>query len=187
MTEERHWLAKIKPTRNSDHPVIVAWRRRPISSRVGSRRFRRRLLIATYAAWLLVAVGVKFLSFGPLSQFWLSSILLWSNLILQAIWVVRRTIINTPKLADAELDERMVQIRNAAFRTAFRSFAVVALIGWIVAMTAIQLQPNSQGFLNAYLIYFGVALLATTLPTAIVAWREPDPTEPEPSDAPSAG
>jgi hypothetical protein len=26
----------------------------------------------------------------------------------------------------------------------------------------------------------GVALLATTLPTAILAWREPDPAEPEP-------
>jgi hypothetical protein len=56
----------------------------------------------------------------------------------------------------------------------------VALIGWIAAISAIQLQPNNEGFLNAWLIFFGVALLASTLPTAIVAWREPDPAEPEP-------
>ena len=162
----------------SEHPVIAAWHRRPISSRVGSRRFRRRLLIATYTAWIVVAVLVKLLSFGPFPAFWLTWILLAANFIIQGIWVVRRTIISTPTLVDAELDERMVQIRNAAFRTAFRVFGLVVLIGWIAAIEAIQLQPNYQGFLNAWLIFFGVALLASTLPTAIVAWREPDPTEP---------
>jgi uncharacterized membrane protein len=163
----------------SEHPVIAAWHRRPISSRVGSRRLRRRLLVATYTAWIVVAVIVKVLSFGPVPPFWITQILLWANLIIQGVWVSRRTIISTPALVDAELDERMVQIRNAAFRTAFRIFAVVALIGWIVAMAAIQLQPNYEGSLNAYLIFLGVALLASTLPTAIVAWREPDPAEPE--------
>jgi uncharacterized membrane protein len=180
MTEERHWLAKIKPTRNSDHPVIVAWHRRPISSRVGSRRFRRRLLVATYASWIVVAVVVKLLSFAYPRSNWLTWVLLSANLAIQAIWVGRRTIISTPTLADAELDERLVQIRNAAFRTAFRVFAGVALIGWLVSIAAMQWQPNDQGFLNAILIFFAVTLLASTLPTAIVAWREPDPPEPEP-------
>jgi hypothetical protein len=135
------------------------------------------MLIATYTAWIVVALTVKVLSFGPLPQFWLSQILLWANLTIQGIWVSRRTIISTPNLKDAELDERLVQIRNAAFRTAFRVFGLVALIGFIVAIEAIQLQPNNEGFLNAWLIFFGVAMLATTLPTAIVAWREPDPIE----------
>jgi hypothetical protein len=160
-----------------EHPVIAAWHRRPLSNRVGSRRFRRRMLVATYTAWIAVAVIVKVLSFGPVPQFWLSQILVWANLIIQLIWVSRRTIISTPNLKDAELDERLVQIRNAAFRTAFRVFGLVALIGLIAAIEAIQLQPNNEGFLNAWLIFFGVAMLATTLPTAIVAWREPDPVE----------
>jgi hypothetical protein len=34
---------------------------------------------------------------------------------------------------------------------------------------------------RAFLIFAGVALVATTLPTAIVAWNEPDPSETEPS------
>ena len=164
----------------SEHPVIAAWHRRPISSRVGSRSFRRRLVIATYAGWLVWAGGVKFLSFGPLTGFWLGMLLLAGNLIIQAIWVVRRTIINTPALVDAELDERLVQSRNAAFRTAFKIFGTAALIGWLAAIAAIQLQPNKQGFTNAFILFFAVAMLATTLPTVILAWREPDPPDPEP-------
>jgi hypothetical protein len=164
----------------SAQEVVDAWRRRPISTRVGSRRFRRRLLIATYATWIAVAGIVKLLSFAYPHSFLLTWVLLGANLIIQTFWVGRRTIISTPALADAELDERLVQIRNAAFRTAFRVFVWVALIAWIVSIAAMQLQPNDQGFLNALLIFYGVALLASTLPTAIVAWREPDPTEPEP-------
>jgi hypothetical protein len=170
----------MKQSVRSVHPVIEAWHRRPLSSRVGSRRFRRRLVIATYTGWIVVAAIVKMLSYGPVRPFWLPMIMVATNIIIQAIWVGRRTIISTPALADAELDERLVQTRNAAFRTAFRVFAGITLIGWIVSIAAIQLQPNDQGFLNAFLIFIGVALLATTLPTAIVAWREPDPAEPEP-------
>jgi hypothetical protein len=177
---EHRSVAEMKQGGSSDHPVIVAWHRRPLSSRVGSRRFRRRLVIATYAGWIVMAAMVKLLSFGPFPRTWLPVLLLAANFIIQAIWLGRRTIINTPALVDAELDERLVQSRNAAFRTAFKVFAPVALIGWIVAMVAVQLQSNDQGFLNAWLIYFGVALLALTLPTAIVAWREPDPADPEP-------
>jgi hypothetical protein len=163
-----------------EHPVIAAWHRRPLSSRVGSRRFRRRLVIATYTGWLVWAVFVKFLSFGPLSPIYLSLILVVGNVITRAMWVDRRTIINTPALVDAELDERLIQSRNAAFRKAFKIFALAVLIAWPVSVTAIQLQPNNQGYLNALILFIGVAMLATTLPTAIVAWREPDPAEPEP-------
>ena len=40
-------------------------------------------------------------------------------------------------------------------------------------------QPGKPGYTSAFVIYFAVALLASTLPTAIWAWREPDPAEPE--------
>jgi hypothetical protein len=163
-----------------EHPVIAAWHRRPLSSRVGSRRFRRRLVIATYAGWLAVAAIVKLISFGPVPFIWLSLLMVGTNIIIQLMWVERRTIINTPALVDAELDERLVQSRNAAFRTAFKPFALAALIGWLLATAATQLQPNNQGYLNSLILFLGVAMLATTLPTAIVAWREPDPTDPEP-------
>jgi hypothetical protein len=138
------------------------------------------LLIATYAAWIVVAAIVKLLSFGPLAAIWLGLLLVATNIVIRALWVDRRTIINTPALVDAELDERLVQSRNAAFRTAFKIFAPAAIIGWLVSMIASQLQPNSQGLLNSFILFAGATLLATTLPTAIVAWREPDPADPEP-------
>ena len=164
---------------NSEDPVIAAWHRRPLSSRVGSRSFRRRLIIATYAGWLVFAGCVKFLSYGPLRPPWLFLVLIGGNLIVQAAWVVRRTIISTPALVDAELDERLIQSRNAAFRTAFKIFAIAALISWLLAIEAVQAQPNNQGLLNSFILFMAVGLLATTLPTFIVAWREPDPAEPE--------
>jgi len=49
-----------------------------------------------------------------------------------------------------------------------------------VSFLAIQLQGIERSLSNAFLIYLGVALLGTTLPTAIWIWREPDPAEPEP-------
>ena len=162
-----------------EHPVIAASHRRPLSSRVGSRRVRRRLIIATYAGWLVFAGCVKFLSYGPLPSIWLGLILVGGNLIVQAAWVTRRTIISTPALVDAELDERLIQSRNAAFRTAFKIFAIAALISWLLAIEAVQAQPNNQGLLNSFILFMAVGLLATTLPTFIVAWREPDPAEPE--------
>jgi len=57
-------------------------------------------------------------------------------------------------------------------------FAPAALIAW--AFAAVLLQRDAHDLNDAFLIYLGVALLGTTLPTAIWAWREPDPAEPEP-------
>ena len=36
--------------------IIAAWPVRPHLDRIGSRQWRRRLLIATYGGWLLVAL-----------------------------------------------------------------------------------------------------------------------------------
>jgi hypothetical protein len=44
-----------------------------------------------------------------------------------------------------------------------------------LSLLAVTQQPGNEGLTNALLMFFGVAMLATTLPTAIVAWREPDP------------
>src|ERR1700681_3640935 len=129
-----------------EHEGIAAWQRRPLSSRVGSRRFRRRLVIATYAGWLAVAAIVKLISFGPVPFIRLSLLMVGTNIIIQLMWVDRRTIINTPSLVDAELDERLVQSRNGAFRTAFKVFALLVLIGWAVSIfAATQVLPNDEG------------------------------------------
>jgi uncharacterized membrane protein len=152
--------------------IIAAWPVRPHVQRIGSRRSRRLLVIASYGGWLLVALLSKLLS-SPGLHF--PSFALLANAFAAAILLSRRTFLNRAVLAgDSGLDERLVQNRNQAFRLAFQVFVLVALAAWAVSVTLVH-QPS-----DALLIYLGVALLGTTLPTVIWAWREPDPPEPEP-------
>jgi uncharacterized membrane protein len=189
MTEdfENVSVAELKRRGKSPNEVLDAWHRRPLSNRVGSRRFRRRLVVGTYAGWLLIAALIRLITL-PFAGwvkpgFAIVMVLVTLNSIISVLWLNRRTYVNTPALVDAELDERLLQIRNQAFRRAFQVFAPVALIGYPLSWAALQWQPNNQGWTNAFLIFSGVALLGTTLPTAIVAWREPDPMQPEESPA----
>ena len=100
-----------------------------------------------------------------------------ASTIFQIIWFIwlGRTYVNAPRLADAELDERLLQVKNRAYRTAYLVLAPVAVVAWLLSLGVLQLQPNDQGRIVTLVLLFGTALLAGTLPTAIVAWREPDP------------
>ena len=173
----------------SNQEIWAAWPPRPLSNRVGSRRFRRRLVVGTYASWLLIAAIVKVLTLTnpkwSTSAFPVFCALTVTNAIVSLVWLTRRTYIS-PEVADQELDERLVQNRNQAFRWAYQFAVPLALAGWLSSWLFLQVQPGVQGQTNAVLIYTGVAMLATTLPAAILAWREPDPVEPEPSLAPDS-
>jgi hypothetical protein len=177
MTKDSESPLGAEPRRNemSYQEIVDAWNRRPVSNRVGSRRFRRRLVVATYGGWLVVAVILR-LTIWSSPNFGGLLVLVIMNSIVSAVWFGRKTYLNREVMeTDAGLDERLVQNRNQAFRRAFQVFAPVALIAWLLSMVAMTLQPGDPGLRNAVLIFIGVALLGTTLPTAIVAWREPDP------------
>jgi hypothetical protein len=159
----------------------------PRSSRVGSRRFRRRLVVATYGGWLLIALTARLISLtgpGSTKPFAVIFTALIANSIVSLVWLNRRTYLNREVLTgDAGLDERLVQNRNQAFRRAYQLFAMTAMIAWPFSWVAIGLQPGNDGYIDAFLIYSAVAVLGVTLPTAIWAWREPDPAEPDPLPA----
>jgi uncharacterized membrane protein len=158
----------------SPQEIFAAWPVQTHVDRIGSRRSRRLLVIATYGGWLLVALLTKPLS-SPRLHFPVVAFVLLANAFATVILLNRRTFPNREVLAgDSGLDERLVQSRNHAFRVAFQVFALVALAAWAVSVTLVH-QPG-----DALLIYLGAALLAATLPTVIWAWREPDPPEPEP-------
>jgi hypothetical protein len=178
---ERPSVLKPTPARTSYQQIVDAWHRRPISNRVGSQRFRRRLVIATYAGWLAIAAIAKLMSLARPGWFEPLIVLLLANSLIQIVWLSRRTYINTPQLADAELDERLVQVRNQAFRTAYRMLVPVAVLGMALSLFAVTQQPGPAGSTNALILLFGVGILAGTLPTVIVAWREPDPQTSEES------
>ncbi len=56
---------------------------------------------------------------------------------------------------------------------------IVLVAGLLILVITRTVAGRHPG--DAFLIYIGVALLGTTLPIVIWAWREPDPPEPEPS------
>ena len=178
-------FAEMKRRGMSSREFIDAWRPKPpISSRVGSRSLRRRVVVAMYGSWLLIPFGfvLSFQSRGSnLKHAVIDALALGAVAIVTAswIWLGRRTFVNLPQLPDSDLDERLVQVKNQAYRSAFRILGIVVLIAWPVSLLLLANDPGGNGITGALLILSGVALFMTTLPTAIVALREPDPTEPE--------
>jgi hypothetical protein len=150
----------------------------PLFYRVGSRRMRRRVVVAMYAAWAVIAAMVLVWS-SLNSRAWYPAMMamIVANSVFQLIWFVwlGRTYVNAPRLPDAELDERLLQVKNQAYRRAYLILAPVAVIAWILSLGALQWQPNDQGRIIAIALVVAVGLVAGTLPTAIVAWQEPDP------------
>jgi hypothetical protein len=138
---------------------------------------RRRLVLGTYGGWLVIAAIDVLLSSRSKSWFTAMDLVVIASSVFQIVWFVwlGRTYVNAPQLADAELDERLLQVKNQAYRMAYRVLAPVAVGGWLVSLGILQLEPSDLSRVVATVLVFGVAMLAGTLPTAIVAWREPDP------------
>jgi hypothetical protein len=149
----------------------------PLFYRVGSRLMRRRRILAMYGAWVLVAAMVILWSAKSPGWFWSMQLIVFAGTVFQIVWFIwlGRTYVNAPRLADKELDERLLQVKNQAYRTAYLLLAPAAAISWLLSLGALQLEPNDLGRVVATVLVFGFALVAGTLPTAIVAWREPDP------------
>jgi len=163
----------------SAEAIIAAWPVPAHLDRVGSRRSRRRLIVVVYVGWMLVAILSKLLT-PPDSILPVIPVVPLASSLGALILLSRRTFLSREVLAgDSGLDERLVQNRNLAFRTAFQIFLPVALIAWLVSAVTMQVQSGDQGMATAFVIYSGAALLGTTLPAAIWAWREPDPVDPD--------
>jgi hypothetical protein len=169
-------LAEQKRRGMSKEAIHGAWYPKPPTyDRIGSRRWRRLLVVGTYGGWFVLAVIMKLAS-TPDSSFPVIPFVPLANVVVVLVWFGRKTYLGREVLAgDFGLDERLIQNRNQAFRRAFQLFASFALIAWLLSLLAMWLQPSNQGLTNAVLLYMGAALLGTTLPTVIWAWREPDP------------
>jgi hypothetical protein len=173
-------LAEMKRRGMSSHEILDALSPRPpISSRVGSRSLRRRVVIALYGCWLVGVLSME-ISVHAGSKWTTAALegLAFGALIIatvSAVWLGRRTYINAPQIADRELDERLLQVKNQAYRTAFQLFGFLVLFAWPLSLLFISIEPGARGTTGAIVLFGGVALLVNTLPTAVVAWREPDP------------
>ncbi len=73
---------------------------------------------------------------------------------------------------DARLDEREIATRNAVYRSAYHIAAwvsVLLLVCWYVG--PLISQPLTPGT-NGNVLFWGYVLLMSTLPAALLAWRD---------------
>ena len=82
---------------------------------------------------------------------------------------------------DDRLDERQVQVRDRAYLQSFRIFVVLVVAGLALLGFLPQLagHPVALSFDIVLPFLLGAILYAVLLPSAVVAWTEPEPV-PEP-------
>jgi hypothetical protein len=90
-----------------------------------------------------------------------------------ALYQFRRAMAQAP---DTQLDERQVRVRDRAYLDAYRVYAtVVMLVLLIGAILADGLdQPVALTFDLVQPLIWGAILYGMILPSAVVAWQEPD-------------
>lgn len=142
-----------------------------------SRSLRRAVVITTYLSYLLL---VSFWSpakvLGALGWLLVVGVLGILTLGSYGILVTSQYSTMTSKKRQ-ELDERQRQVGDQAFRTAYlvlSSFAsFLALYVYIAVDSGSFWLPQSSDALTAF--FWGMLLIASTLPASILAWTEPEP------------
>jgi hypothetical protein len=143
------------------------------------RRARRTLVLSAYSGYLAV-VGV----------FWLRSALDWPGwtlwfasvpalVTLFSYFVLMLSSGAVAHASDRHLDERQQLVRNRAYTLAYQIvgglFLILTLLTLIALNNGTDWLPRSLNEFNA--VFWGLWLLTTTLPTAVLAWTEPDISE----------
>jgi hypothetical protein len=141
-------------------------------------------VVATYGGYAAV-VGLFWLNANADLPLWTAVLLLLAGLVLLAgllsIFFGQGHAVDLANQTDAALDERERQVRDRAFRFAYiwlaAAFTLLVTYAAIASDSGLGWLPRTWNERQAVL--WGVNLLAWTLPTASVAWMEPDPVEDE--------
>lgn len=165
------WVQHLRDKRDASyasklqHQRFDMLRRRPV----------RRVLVV--ASFLLLAAAVALVWRDASAEVEVGSHALY--LAAGLLFVAGMTLLNVTMRAhwpDRALDERLVAVRNAAYRSSYRIVAVVTglallaiSVAWETPWVAFAFQPHH---LPALLLAF--AGIAGMMPTAVLAWRERD-------------
>lgn len=172
------------------------WGRRAPSSEAGNRgregrtqpplprAWRRRAVVAIYGGYATV-VGLFWLNANADLPLWTGVLPLLAGLVMlfgvSAILFGQGHPVDLANQTDEVLDERERQVRDRAFRFAYMglaaAFTLLAVYGAMAADSGLGWLPSTWNERQA--VTWGVFLLAWTLPTAVVAWTEPDPVRDE--------
>jgi len=93
-----------------------------------------------------------------------------------AMWRVYEFRSRLAQAPDGDLDERQIQIRDRAYLESYRIYVGVTLIGLVLAAIVPDIVDRPLVLTYDVVQWFvmGAILLSLVLPSAIVAWREPD-------------
>lgn len=99
--------------------------------------------------------------------------------ILLTVFAIRRVYQFRSRLAQApddQLDERQLQIRDRAYVESYRIFAAITIVALVLVGIVPDLldHPLTFDYTVANFFVMGAVILLIALPSAVVAWREPD-------------
>ncbi|WP_424950436.1 hypothetical protein [Deinococcus sp.] len=146
------------------------------------RTSRRRLVLESYLGFALFALLTMVLPPLFRAQGWPNFLVPVAVLPL-AIMVIRCSyrLLQPQRLgiadgADAMLDERQLLLRGRAYLNAYRVLGLLIMLGLLyISLAADQGWPMPHGYPAWNLLYMAALLLSLTLPSALLAWTEPDP------------
>jgi len=93
-----------------------------------------------------------------------------------AMWRVYEFRSRLAQAPDAQLDERQVQVRDRAYLDSYRIFVAITLVALALAGIIPDLIDRPLALTYDVVNWFvmGGILISLALPSAVVAWREPD-------------
>jgi hypothetical protein len=150
----------------------------PVSVDIGSRRARRGIVVALYGSYFLIcgATAARTLLDPPAGRV-VAAILLIAGTGAAAYGffaLMGRTFINAPNIRASALDERQRERRNDAIQRAFPVIGMVSALCLLYAIVTGSLVPAWRNDSVVDALFWGVFLLCISLPSAIIAWTEPD-------------
>ncbi len=151
----------------------------PVSDAIGSRTGRRRKVVALYGSYVLIcaATATRALVDSTPGRI-LAGTLLLIGVVAAAYGffsLMGRTFINAPNIRESALDERQRERRNDAIQRSLPVLGMVSALCLLYAMIVNTLVPAWQNATVVEALFWAVFLLCVSLPSAIIAWTEPDP------------
>ena len=163
---------------DEQHERYEAILTRPVSGRIGSRRRRRWRVVALYGSYVLICASAAIAAnlTSPVART-CGAALLIAGVAAAAYGVLTlmgRTFVNAPNICDAALDERQRARRNEALARAYPIVGIFAALCLAYTILGDAWTPL-RNFTVIEAMFWGTFLLAISLPSAIIAWTEPDP------------
>lgn len=129
---------------------------------------RRRALVVVALGAIAALSGTLWLA----GSAWLAA-LLWLVAVAGLV-LLRRVVRETADLPDDALDERLVAVRDSAYRTAFATVAALCVAVLVPLWIAVDGFDYTVTAGNLHALLWAVILTTLTLPSAILAWTERD-------------